>query len=335
MTGQLLTIARNTFQESIRQPIFSVLIFIAGILLVMNPSLAAYTLDDDNKLLIDLGLSTLFVSGLLLAAFTATGVLVTELEQRTVLTVVSKPVARPLFIAGKFLGIAAAIGVAYWVLTTIFLLTVRHQVMQRASDSFDGPVITFGLLGAISALVLATLANYLYRWVFTATFVVLLSGLGTLAWLLVLLIGKGWEFQHPATDFDPQLMGGLFMIFQAVLILTAVAIAVSTRLGQVMTLLVCIGVFILGLVSDYLGTGVRQRLEAMIDPGLLTQLVHQVAEVLFRAAPNLQFLWPADAINQGHDIPLSHLALVSGYTALYIVAVLALAVALFQQRDVG
>ncbi|MDX1681939.1 MAG: ABC transporter permease subunit, partial [Phycisphaeraceae bacterium] len=129
MLGQLFTISRNTFKESIRQPIFVVLIFVAGLLLVLNPSLAAYTMEDDDRLLVDLGLSTLFLIGLLLAAFTATNVLTVELENRTVLTVVSKPVPRPVFMLGKFLGVAAAILIAFWTLSTIFLLTVRHGVM--------------------------------------------------------------------------------------------------------------------------------------------------------------------------------------------------------------
>ena len=81
---QLVTIARNTFTESIRQPIFAVVLLVAGLALSLNPSLSAYTLEDDNKLLIDMGLSTLFLAGLALTAFTATSVLSNEIQQRTV-----------------------------------------------------------------------------------------------------------------------------------------------------------------------------------------------------------------------------------------------------------
>ena len=80
MFQQLLTIARNTFVESTRQPIYVVMLLLTTVLLVLNTSLAAYTMSDDNKILIDMGLSTLFLAGLLLAAFTATGVLSAEVE---------------------------------------------------------------------------------------------------------------------------------------------------------------------------------------------------------------------------------------------------------------
>ncbi|MEX0885864.1 MAG: ABC transporter permease subunit, partial [Phycisphaeraceae bacterium] len=120
MLGQLLTIAGNTFTEAIRQPIFTVLVLLGAVALGLNLQLAAYTFEDDTKILIDLGLSTVFLVGLFLAAFTATGVLASEVESKTVLTVVSKPVSRPLFVVGKFLGVAGAIGVALYVLSHIF-----------------------------------------------------------------------------------------------------------------------------------------------------------------------------------------------------------------------
>jgi ABC-2 type transport system permease protein len=144
----LLAIARNAFLESIRQPIFAVLLIVGILAMVLNVNLAAFTLEDDNKLLIDLGLSTLFLAGLLLAAFTATGVLTREIENKTVLTVVSKPVPRAAVVAGKYLGVAGAITLAYWVLAVVFLLAVRHRVQAgvRMDETFDLPVLVFSLL---------------------------------------------------------------------------------------------------------------------------------------------------------------------------------------------
>ncbi|MFQ5655144.1 MAG: ABC transporter permease, partial [Planctomycetota bacterium] len=86
MMEQIRAVARNTFTESIRQPIFLVLLLLGIGLLAINPALSAYTLGDDNKLLLDLGLSTLLLAGMFLAAFTSTGVLSDEIERRTVLT---------------------------------------------------------------------------------------------------------------------------------------------------------------------------------------------------------------------------------------------------------
>ncbi len=321
MFQQIYTIARNTFTESIRMPVFVVLTLATALLLILSPSLAAYTLDDDNKLMIDMGLSTLFLAGLLLAAFTATGVLSREVENKTVLTVVSKPVARPVFVVGKYLGVAAALAMTYWILTIVFLLTVRHGVMQTASDRFDIPVLVFGLGGGIAALLLATLGNYFYHWVFTSSLMNSFFGLLTGGWFMVLCIQRDWSIQIPGSDLNGQLMIGLLLVFLAVLVLTAVAIAVSTRLGQIMTILICVGTFVVGLVSQYLlGKWAARSV---------------IADVFYRVVPNFQLLWPADALTQGHDFTLQYVLSVAAYAALMIGAILSLAVCLFQNREVG
>ena len=328
MFQQLLTIARNTFTEAIRQPILTVLILVGSIGLWMNTHLAAYTFGEDNKMMIDLGLSMLFLVGLMLAAFTATGVLSMEIENRTVLTVVSKPVARPLFVVGKYLGVAAAISLTYWILTATFLLNIRQGVMETARDKLDWPVIVFALSAVFLSLLIATLGNYFYRWIFTSTFVVTYLILNTLAFVLMLVIAKRWQLQSIAAEFHVhedydlgQVLIALLLIFEAVMILTAVAVAVSTRLGQVMTLIICIAVFLLGLVSNSI---YHEYGDA-----------HPVASGLYWVMPNLQFLWQADALTAGHAIPLTHVAWLTLYSLLYIAALQFLSISLFQTREVG
>lgn len=366
MIRQLLTISRNTFTESIRQPIFTVLTLVAAVGLILNPSLSAYSMETgegDKKLLIPMGLSMIYLTGMLLAAFTATGVLSREIEEKTVLTVVSKPVNRPVFVVGKFLGVAMAIFIACWVLSLLFLGTYRHGVMSTARDQFDTPVILFNVLAALAALGVATVGNYLYNWVFTSTFIKTLAFTMTLAFLGIMVVGKGWVLQGPLTEFVDhrgelgQIALGLVMIFEAILILTAVAIAVSTRLGQVMTLLVCVGTFLIGAVTSSLSGKVNQRLalpqEIDVVQSVIAVLTANTSaaqktadlaqKLLYVVAPNLQFLWPADAITQGHSLvhdldgnfTLGVIGLHSAYAALYTVAVLALAVLLFQRREVG
>ena len=127
------------------------------------------------------------------------------------------------------------------------------------------------------------------------------------------------------------------------------AVAASTRLGQVMTLLICVGVFFLGLASNSLSQMVNMRLSIPVntdhyhsmlvifqaDLALYQKLVYTAAKIIYMLAPNLQFFWPADAITQDTPITAGLFGLVSAYAALQIVAILALAVALFQNREVG
>jgi hypothetical protein len=71
------------------------------------------------------------------------------------------------------------------------------------------------------------------------------------AYVAVLFIGKTWAWQSPGADFKPQIAYASVALTMAILVLTSVATAVSTRLGQVMTIVTCAGVFLFGLLSNY------------------------------------------------------------------------------------
>ncbi|MEX2079972.1 MAG: ABC transporter permease subunit, partial [Dehalococcoidia bacterium] len=140
MPVQTLTIARNAFVESIRQPIFFVLVMLGSFLQVLSTWTSAFSMgygdsaevSGDNKFLLDIGLGTVFVFGTLLAAFMATAVISREIERKTVLTVVSKPVPRPVVVIGKFLGVSWAILVGVTIMLVALLLGIRHGVMSTA-----------------------------------------------------------------------------------------------------------------------------------------------------------------------------------------------------------
>jgi len=324
----IFSIARNAFLEAIRQPIFIVLVLVGLLAMVCNVNLAAFTMGEDEKLLVDLGLSTLFLVGLLLAAFTASSVLSKEIENKTVLTVVSKPVTRAAVIVGKFLGVAAALGVGYYVLTLAFLMAVRHkpQMGMGSGEIYDGPVLTFSLLFGLLALLTAGLLNYLYRRPFPSTLTACLAVLLTVAVGICSCLARDWWLQSPLTDFNPQLFYAVGQVFLAILVLSAAAIAASTRVNQVITLLICCGLFLLGLVSEFfLGRSLAD------DASLLTRLLAP----LYVAVPNLQVFWAADALAQGHAITPEYFASVAAYAAVLITALLSLAILLFQRRDVG
>jgi len=260
MVPQLLAIARNTFVESIRQPVFFILILASAIMQVFNVLLSAYSMgytestevSGDNKLLLDIGLATVFVCCTLLSAFVATNVLSREIERRTVLTVISKPIPRPIFVIGKYLGVAGAIAIAGLIMSIIFLLGLRHGVMSTVRDPVDGPVVAFGLLAILASIGLGIWGNYFYGWVFSSTATMAMVPLLIIAYAGALCLNKQWELQPIGTDFKPEITKACCMVLLALMVITAVAVAASTRLGQVMTIVVCAGVFLVGLMSNYL-----------------------------------------------------------------------------------
>lgn len=259
MLSQLFTIARNTFVESVRQPILLLLVLISGLLQIFNTWTAAFSMGrsssaevyGDNKLLLDVGLATIFGAGVLMAAFLATAVISSEIDRKTMLTVVSKPIARGWVVLGKYLGVAGAITGAVLIMLAFLLLAIRHGVLSTAGDHLDMPVILFGCGAVIGSLLLAAAGNFMYGWSFNQTAVTAMLPLVLLAYLGVLLVSKKWEFQPITTDLPFKIVTACSAMVLAILVLASVATAASTRLGQVMTIVVCAGVFLGGLLSNY------------------------------------------------------------------------------------
>lgn len=267
MFGQTLSIARNTFVEAIRQPIYFVLILAGSLLQVFNVLLSAYSMDyteeglqvqKDNKLLLDMGLATVLVICTLLAAFIATNVLSKEIENKTALTVISKPVGRPLFIFGKFIGVSAAMTMAFVTLVAFFLLAMKHEVMSTARDELDWSVLLTGGGALVISIAAGIWGNFFYGWVFSSTATRVLAPLAIAAWGVTLLVDRSFSVRdfraeaYIAEVVQPQVLLASICVLMAMLVLAALAVCVSTRLGQVMTIVVCAGMFIGGLMSNYL-----------------------------------------------------------------------------------
>src|SRR4030065_1858585 len=99
--NKLFTIAKNTFIETLRQPVYAVIVVAALLLFFISPSLTMYTMSDDNKLLREIGLSTLFLASLFIAIFSASGAVADEIKNKTIVTVLSKPVQCTIIIIAK------------------------------------------------------------------------------------------------------------------------------------------------------------------------------------------------------------------------------------------
>lgn len=193
--NQLLAIAKNTYLQTIRQPLYGIIVLVTLAGMGMAPALTGWTLDDDNKLLRDIGLSTLLVQGLFLACFAASSVLNTEIDDKTVLTVVVKPISRPLFILAKYLGLLGALATAHYLAGIAFFMTLRHGVLQTSAETSDITVLILGpgvmLLLAIAAAVL----NYIYDTRFLPTLLALALPFLTLSTLILLVIDREGRLQ--------------------------------------------------------------------------------------------------------------------------------------------
>src|SRR5688572_12699379 len=163
-----LLIAENTWLEAKRQRLFNFLLFFALALV-----LGARWFRDFNfgapelKFLADCGFGAMAFFGAALTVAATAQLFFSEIENRTALTLLAKPVWRAEFVLGKFLGIAMLAAV-FCVLLTILLVAVlwwrEGELMRAFPDNFpDGRVVSYQLVvlaGLMQWLKLAVLAAF-------------------------------------------------------------------------------------------------------------------------------------------------------------------------------
>lgn len=318
--NKLFSIAKNTFIETIRQPVYSVIIVAALFLLFISPSITMYSLKEDVKLLREICLSTLFLTGLFISIFSAAGAIAEEIENKTILTIISKPVPRPVFIFAKFLGVTAAVLLAQYICTLAMLFVMRQGILEDA-QTVDWTVAAVLTATILLSLIISAFLNYLYDWRFNSTAIILAAALATIGLIFLAFIDPQWQF-NPANNgmriFD---VYASILLFFACVIIVALSIAFSSRFNIVATLSFCVGIFLLGLISDYVF-------------GQLAQ-TYQWAQIGRFIVPNFQVFWISDAIYEGSDIPFRYILISSSYAACYTLGILSACTALFQRRQVG
>ena len=133
-----LTIAFATAKEAIRQPAFFVMAAFAGGLLLVTIWVSYFTFGEDIKMYKDTGLTTISFFCMLLALLTASSTVADEIEGKTAITLLSKPINRRQFIVGKFLGIELGVLALYVLLGSLFAAGVFYKYEYDLRESAGG-----------------------------------------------------------------------------------------------------------------------------------------------------------------------------------------------------
>jgi hypothetical protein len=132
---KVAAVAYTTAKEGMAQPLFWVCISLGGFLLLYFIWMPYSTFGEDIKMLKIQGLELLTPMAILLAVATASVSVAQEVEGRTALTVLSKPIGRRQFVVGKFLGVVIPVLVMFLVLGFIYLGTVSYKTVYEALEN--------------------------------------------------------------------------------------------------------------------------------------------------------------------------------------------------------
>ncbi len=254
---KIVPIALNTFRESVRDRILYNLIFFVLLLVGASVFLGELSMSQESKIIIDIGLSSMRIFGVLIAIFIGIGLVYKEIDKRTIYSLLAKPIHRSEFILGKYFGLCLT-------------LLVNSAVMA---------------LGISLAL---------------------------------LFVKKG------ADPIQAKIWPAVYLIFLELMLVTAISLMFSSFSSPALSALMTFFLFVIGTFSADL-----KLFAATVGVGF----VKVVCTSLYYILPNLDnFNFIASAAH-GNTPTASMVGAATLYAMLYISALLAVTVLIFQKRN--
>jgi ABC-type transport system involved in multi-copper enzyme maturation permease subunit len=266
------TIALATAKEAVAQPIYVLSLVIGFCLLALYIIIPYNTFGEDVKMFKDSSLMTIMVLAILVAVWTASVSVAEEIDGRTALTLLSKPISRREFVIGKFLGIVWANLLMFIVLGVWMLVLTSYKVVYDARET----------------------ANPEPAWQLCAT-----EMFGTIP--------------------------GLVLAFMESVVLTAISVAISTRLSILPNLVICGAIYALGHLGPLIVQSSIGQNEFVAFFGQLIALILPVLDHF-----NIQA-----AVAGGVKVPIDYLLWAAVYCVLYSAVAMLLALILFEDRDLA
>ncbi len=128
--ARIWAIASNGFREVIRDRILYLIGVFALLLVIALRFLPEISATTENKIFLDVGLAAIELLGVIVAVFVGTGLINKEIEKRTVLVLIPKPLGRAEFIIGKHLGLSGVLAVLTLAMTAIYLILLSFSKIE-------------------------------------------------------------------------------------------------------------------------------------------------------------------------------------------------------------
>ncbi|MBN2197115.1 MAG: ABC transporter permease subunit [Polyangiaceae bacterium] len=308
MAERTLVVALNTFREAVRARIllglFAAAIATGGYSLIVG----AFALHNTLRVVSDLGALFISLFSVVTAVVLASTSLYRELELKTLFPILTRPIRRTEYLAGKFLGT---------VLTLFVFISANVGCLLFAMA---------GMAGYSTKLVVLIGFGVSFAFVIAGVFGVRLRSYLPIPWAL-LMLGIGWALASGAPDDRRVLVGLGFLTLCEVCIVTAIATVFSSFSSPFLTTVFTFGVFLVGRSADTL---------AKLPPNVFGETIHNIGEALSKVVPNLMIYVPNRPLLTGQlpDVPLAgYLATSALHAALWSVVLLALASIVFRRRD--
>lgn len=151
----VFSLAVNVIKDAARRKVFYV-VFLFGLAVVaLSPLLPTFELGARAQFLRDISLSLISLFGVVLAVILSVSQIPGEVERRTIYNILSKPVSRLQYMAGKYLGILAALAAILFIMGLEILLLIYIRLHVFTPIVFEGVFAVFLESALIAAFCLA------------------------------------------------------------------------------------------------------------------------------------------------------------------------------------
>ncbi len=171
---QVLALASNTFKEATRSRVFYILLAFAVCLLVFSSAMGFLAIGSIRRVILDMGLSTVSYFSAMTAIFVGIGLIYHEIERKTIYNILSKPVSRTVFLAGRYVGLMAVL------LVNLAAMTAVLQLVLAVFGSFTPRVFVAAGYIYLELLIITAVALF-----FSSVSSPVVSALCTVAFYLI------------------------------------------------------------------------------------------------------------------------------------------------------
>jgi hypothetical protein len=251
--------------------------------------------DQQIKFVKDFGCGSIGLIGLFIAILSVAQLLPQELHNRTIYTILAKPVRRAEFLFGKFLGVVLLLALSVALMALAFAATLWWQASQDV------------------ALITASYASDPH-WQSSPD---LVNGYHHDVNVIVSQAG------------DPQLVEALLLIFAKLIMAAAMALLISTfSTSFIFTVITTAALYLVG----HLESTAR---DVWLQGGAQTDIwKNGFIELISLLVPDMNSFTIVDEILDGHLVPWWHTLNLLGYASVYTIVLLALSELIFRNREI-
>lgn len=288
--ARIAEIARNTLLEALRQRVLNVILVFGLVVLAGANLFSEFSFDDQFKFIKDYCLGIMSLIGVIMAIVAVAQLLPAEMEGRTIFTILSKPVRRWEFLMGKYLGVAAMLLLTLMMMAAVSAAVLFAQERSLSADAREG-------------LARATDPQAIEA-------------------------AKASLAKIAAAARDPWLLAAVSLVTIKILLVAAIALAISTIATSMMFTVVVTSLI---YIAGHLESTAR---EVWLDP---TQPAGPAAKVFLAIVsiliPDLGVFNLIDEIVLGNTVTMIYLFKALAYAGGCLTVVLLVACALFESRE--